>query len=208
MTAPTYSLYQRLPGLVLGFHGCDQAVGEDVLAQVKSGLEPSRNRYDWLGSGIYFWENDPLRAWEFAVKGTEKNPADRGYIETPFVIGAVIDLGLCLNLTDRRALEELKRAHAALTTIYATSGLDMPVNKGTNFGARYLDRAVIETVHALRQELEAESPGSFPAYGSVRSPFPEGDHLYDGAGFLAENHIQIAVCNEACIKGYFRPIVD
>jgi hypothetical protein len=45
-----------------------------------------------------------------------------------------------------------------------------------------------------------------PDYDSVRSPFPEGGNLYEHSGFRAKNHIQIAVRNLRCIKGYFRPI--
>ncbi len=60
MPQPIYTLYQRLPGLVLGFHGCDAQVGEDLLAGRHTHLRESKNKYDWLGNGIYFWENDPL----------------------------------------------------------------------------------------------------------------------------------------------------
>jgi hypothetical protein len=38
---------------VLGFHGCDEAVGESVLAG-RQNLVPSTNPHDWLGHGIYF----------------------------------------------------------------------------------------------------------------------------------------------------------
>jgi hypothetical protein len=205
MLAPSYTLYQRLPGLVLGFHGCDREVGEAILCGSVQHLIQSENKYDWLGSGIYFWENDPLRAWEFAEEGNRKPKHQRGHIAEPFVIGAVIDLGFCLNLTDRRALDELSVAYDTLKLSYS-SGEQMPENKGSNFGARFRDRAVIEMLHATRGILDEEEPGTLPQYDSVRSPFPEGDFLYEGAGFQAKNHIQIAVRNTSCIKGYFRPI--
>jgi hypothetical protein len=35
--------------------------------------------------------------------------------------------------------------------------------------------------------------------------FFEGTDLYDNAGFKSNNHIQIAVRNPNCIKGYFFP---
>ena len=54
-------LYSRLPAFVLGFHGCDQKTAERVVSTGRH-LQPSRNDYDWLGHGVYFWENDPLRA--------------------------------------------------------------------------------------------------------------------------------------------------
>lgn len=208
MAAPSFTRYQRLPGLVLGFHGCDAKVGEDLLVGRITQLNDSKNEYDWLGIGVYFWENDPQRALEFAQTGHAKTPNAKGYIAVPFVLGAVIDLGLCLNLTDRRALDELARAHLLLSKIYDNSGEPMPVNKGNNLGARYLDRASVEMVHGLRLLLDAEHDDSLPPYDTVRCPFPEGEFLYAGSAFRAQNHIQIAVRNKGCIKGYFRPIPD
>jgi len=49
-------------GITLGFHGCDRKVGEKILAGPQKHLKVSTNPYDWLGSGAYFWENDPARA--------------------------------------------------------------------------------------------------------------------------------------------------
>ena len=59
----------RSPTLVLGYHGCDRAFGESVLAG-KAVLKASKNEWDWLGTGIYFWENSANRAlnWAHEVK--------------------------------------------------------------------------------------------------------------------------------------------
>ena len=38
-----------------------------------------------------------------------------------------------------------------------------------------------------------------------RTVFLEGLDLYPGAGFKAENHIQVCVRNPNCVKGYFLP---
>lgn len=207
---PSYATYQRLPGLVLGFHGCDRDVGEALLHGEFVHLEPSTNKYDWLGNGIYFWENDPQRAWEFAEEQHRKPHTSKGHVKDPFVIGAVIDLGLCLNLSDRRALGELRTAHQALVRLHKQNAEPLPENKGPGFGARYLDRAVVEMLHGLRAQLDEQAPDlglpRVPPYDTVRSAFPEGEELYAGAGFRAKNHIQIAVRNTSCIKGYFRPI--
>ncbi|QJC54787.1 hypothetical protein HC248_00049 [Polaromonas vacuolata] len=207
MTAPTYPLYQRLPGLILAFHGCDKAIGEKLLQGKMTHLQPSKNNYDWLGGGIYFWENDPLRAWSFAEKASHKHHLTKGSIKTPFVLGAIIDLGLCLNLMDCRALDEVRYAHDILQLSYVGSEEIVPMNTGENLGARFLDRAVIEMLHTLRLQFE-EKGGMHPPYDTVRSAFPEGNALYENAGFQAENHIQIAVRNHDCIKGYFRPIQE
>ncbi|WP_234851529.1 hypothetical protein [Sinorhizobium meliloti] len=84
------------PAYVLGYHGCDKAVGMAALNGA-SPLLPSEKAYDWLGSGIYFWENDPERALEWA---TQK--AESGAYKEPFVLGAIIDLGNCLDLITRK----------------------------------------------------------------------------------------------------------
>lgn len=190
-------IYQRLPGLVLGFHGCDEAVGEGILADPKKHLNHSQNSYDWLGGGIYFWENDPQRAFEFAEQRCDPK-FGRGAVTTPFVIGAVIDLGLCCNLLDRRALKELEESFKTLQKVASSLGKDVPEN-GESRLLRHRDCLVIESVHQLRKIQ------NMPAYDSVRGAFWEGGALYPGAQIEAKNHIQIAVRNTSCIKGYFRP---
>ena len=59
------SLYSRRSNLVIGFHGCDKTVVDAVVAG-KTDLLSSTNDYDWLGNGIYFWENNEERAWQWA----------------------------------------------------------------------------------------------------------------------------------------------
>jgi len=194
--------------LVLGFHGCEKETAERLLRGEVKHLKQSQNKYDWLGNGIYFWENDPLRAWEFAQERHALAEGQQGRIEEPFVIGAVLDPGYCLNLMDRRALAELAVAHDELVSMYAKTGKPLPQNRGRDFGARFLDRAVVEMLHAVRAELDAMGDEPVPPFDSMRSAFPEGDFLYEGSGFQAKNHIQIAIRNPDCIKGYFRPIQD
>ena len=90
-------LYQRLPSWILGFHGTDEETVHKILNDRKSHLRPSANEHDWLGGGIYFWENDPVRALSFSKERMKwKGIAGK----KPAVIGAVIDLGLCLNFFD------------------------------------------------------------------------------------------------------------
>lgn len=55
---------------VLGYHGSDRETGEGLL--LNEPFQPSEKTYDWLGSGIYFWEANPDRALEWA-----KDRADR-----------------------------------------------------------------------------------------------------------------------------------
>ncbi|MEQ8880438.1 MAG: hypothetical protein RLQ12_12435, partial [Cyclobacteriaceae bacterium] len=60
-----YNRYNSYPSYVLGFHGCDKEVALEVL-NGKSKLKDSKNKWDWLGHGIYFWEQNPQRAFQHA----------------------------------------------------------------------------------------------------------------------------------------------
>ena len=105
-------MYSKINNIVLAFHGCDKNVCNKV---VNGGsLQPSTNDYDWLGHGIYFWENDPQRAMEFARDAVQNTKQSKGTIKKPAVIGAVIDLGYCLNLTDYYSTQVLQTGYEYL----------------------------------------------------------------------------------------------
>ncbi len=199
-----WGLYKTQPSFVLGFHGCDEELGRAVIAGDHH-LDPSSNEYDWLGTGVYFWEGSPQRAHEWAQAVHKRHPHR---VRRPFVVGAIIDLGNCFNLTDRTAADELAEAYRAFKLVQEAQGLELPRNEGGTQERllRYLDRAVIEFMHQLRAAGGANGAARLQPYDSVRSPFLEGAPVYDGAGIKAASHIQIAVRNMACIKGYFMPI--
>lgn len=197
-------MYSVLPSFVLGFHGCDKAV-VDQLVSGKTKLKTSTNAYDWLGHGIYFWENNPQRALEYAHQIQNNPERCKEKIKVPDVVGAVIDLGHCLNLLDAKSIQVLEKAYDNYVAASREAGWPLPVNKDPDGSGdlllRPLDCAVIQHLHALRREPPVE-----PAFDTVRGMFSEGDRLYKGAGFRKKSHIQIAVCNPNCIKGYFRVI--
>lgn len=202
--SPVWGLYKTQPAFILGFHGCDEELGRAVIAGERH-LEHSKNDYDWLGNGIYFWEGSPQRAEEWAQSVHRRHPTR---VRRPFVVGAIIDLGNCCNLTDRTAITELAAAHESFKLGQSLAGLEMPANSGGTQDRllRYLDRAVIEWMHHLRTgNDDLGYPPALP-YDTVRSPFLEGAPLFEGSGLRAMTHIQVAVRNTACIKGYFLPI--
>lgn len=182
---------------VLGYHGCDAEVARKLVNR-QDELKPSGKKYDWLGPGTYFWESDPRRAMEWAEEAKA-----RGRIETPAVIGAVVDLGNCLDLLNRENIELVRQAFDLFIDEQKRSGLPIPENRSLagepDKILRFLDRAVIQFLHEVLENAEAEP------FDSVRGLFPEGDQLYPGAGFRDRNHIQIAVCNPKLILGLFYP---
>ena len=125
---------------LIGFHGCDQEIRDKiVLHQAK--FKESVNDYDWLGHGIYFWENDYERAFQWA-KEKKKNPA---------VIGALIESGNCLDLLEQSSKERLKTGYDMLKDKFPDN---LPKNKwGKDHLLRNLDCAVINTLceHYLKK---------------------------------------------------------
>jgi len=191
-------MYQTHTSLVLGFHGCEKSIGEQLLSGEKD-FKASDNEYDWLGNGMYFWENSHSRAFDFA-KEVNENPG-MGNIKEPYVIGAILDLGRCLNLLDYQNLLVVKAHHDMMVELRTMEGKEIPKNiLGPDKVKRFLDCAVIQYTHEL-----VEMDAKVPAFDSVRAMFKEGGPLYDQAGFNGKNHIQIAIRNPNCIKGFFLP---
>lgn len=195
-----------LPAIAIAFHGCDEEVGEKVLSGVQE-IQPSENPYDWLGSGAYFWEGDPHRAKAWVEYLRDNPSASRSKITTPFVVGAIIKLGLCLDLTHSAHLAIVRAAYGQLDEIFKLAGNALPENQPAGKGdadlvKRYRDRLVLDFVHEVRQRDKK------PAFDTVRASFPEGEALYDGAKITERSHVQICVRNPQCVLGYFRPIWD
>src|ERR1051325_1994297 len=166
--------------LVIGYHGCDRKVAEEVVAG-QDELKASQNAWDWLGHRIYFWEDSHGRALRWAKEEAKQSD---GKIKIPAVLGAVVDLGNCLNLSDADALALVKGAHQTYGEICAKTGTTMIQNRGQELKARFLDCVVIETLHQWRRREKKKS------CDTVRGFFVEGRELYSGAGFRELDHIQ------------------
>ena len=192
-------MYSNKPFFTFGFHGLDKKVAYKILNQ-KEEFKHSNNDYDWLGNGIYFWENNYERAIQYAIEDSKRANTS---IKEPFVLGAVIDPSNCLDLLNQKYLDYLSEAYVQLKSFFEEQGKKLPKN-GTfgrndfDFRKRELDCAVIRYAHQLAEEEDF-------CFDSVRAAFWEGEPLYDGAGFRKQNHIQIAILNPNCIKGIFLP---
>ncbi|MDR3305344.1 MAG: hypothetical protein LBS85_04845 [Clostridiales Family XIII bacterium] len=189
-------MYADYPDLIFGFHGCDKETYRKVTKKSRP-LLPSNNAYDWLGSGIYFWENSYARALDWAGNRYENDAA---------VIGAVLDLGHCLNLTDYENAAIVRNGYISLKAEVQSNHLSMPQNKNIkdndDWLIRDLDCAVINQVHILNDVLGKEP------FDSVRGIFTEGKPIYPGAGFRGKTHVQLCIRSAKCIKGYFAPLDD
>ncbi len=165
-------MYTSPVALTLGFHGCDKETGEWILEGKGRHLRKSENDYDWLGHGIYFWENNPERAYQFVQELKENPRRGKNPIKEPFVIGAIIDVGNCLNLLEAASLHLLQESYVTLCEIHEKGGVPLPKNKKDvktgELLQRNLDCAVIEMLHDLTNST----------YDTVRGVFVEGPHHF------------------------------
>jgi hypothetical protein len=178
--------------IVVGYHGCARSLATELLGGDLSRWRPSMNPWDWLGHGIYFFEWDLERA----LRWSRDKYAGTG--EDPAVIGAIIRLDSCFDLTSEAFTRALAYGYRLLQSDYQITGKRAPANaSGADRKRRELDCVVINTT--LERLF---SPGQFT---SVRGPFLEGPEAYPGAMIRRHTHIQIAVRDSACIQGIFMP---
>lgn len=171
----------RFSRIVLGYHGCTAEFAEAILRGEVSinQWQMSENPYDWLGHGIYFWEYGPERARAWSDGG---------------VVGAVIQLGRCLDLTDTRFTDMLLSSYETVRRVFRQRKKALPKNRN---GRRELDCLIIN-------KLIMRSP-EHRRFQTVRSPFLEGTPAFPGSALLRASHVQIAVRDRECILGVFRP---
>jgi len=179
--------------IILGYHGCTHKLARRVVNGAAS-LSHSKNDYDWLGHGIYFWAGDFRRGFAWARTRAEQSGLASSEMT---VLGAAIDLGNCLHLADLRAAEYLREAFEHLKQICALEQIPLPANTGKLFSNRKLDCAVFESLHNLRAKR------NLAAFDTVTAYFIEGPEIYPGAAVRTLDHIQICVRNPAKILGYF-----
>lgn len=184
----------RYDRTIVAYHGCDAAIADRILTG-ESFLK-SENAYDWLGSGVYFWEFGADRALKFADFQRQF-----GKVRTPAVVGALVQLGNCFDLMDTRFTSELKSAYNQAKRAWP-SGQTLPKNKGQtpDKKQRLRDCAVLNLYFTAMEEAGI-------TYDTVRCAFVEGPTAFPGSAIRRESHIQIAVRNPACILGVFRPML-
>lgn len=184
--------------IVLGYHGCLEPLATDLVTGKVSIREwpRSANTWDWLGEGVYFWEHAPERAFDWAKEKAAKS----GTGAVPGVVGAVLVLRRCFDLTTPRFTGVLAAAYHQVKSSYEAKGKPLPANRGRDADRkrRELDCLVIN--YCLREVAKG--------FEAVRSPFWEGDPIYPGTSFRMQSHVQIAVRDVACILGVFRPNLE
>ena len=169
--------------IVLGYHGTSSEAADMIL---RGGFQISRNTYDWLGDGVYFFQDAPHRAWEWAFRGHGNDGA---------VVRAEIRIVDCMDLLDRDWTQVISDTYDSYVKNLRDSGRNMPQQSE---GAHRLDREVINYAVGVLSESGIN-------IACVRAAFAEGRPVYPDSAIYDRAHIQIAVRDIAiCIRGIRR----
>lgn len=168
----------RSPLPTTGFHGTTKQAAQLIL---NGNFIPSRNPYDWLGDGVYFFQDAPGRAWEWARENHGSEAA---------VVGAELHLVDCIDMLDSMWTNFMTLAYDSFLEYYKLAGFDLPTQTR---GAHRLDREVINYAIGVLAERGI-------IIRCVRSAFEEGHPVYPDSAFHNRSHIQIAIRDvETCI---------
>jgi hypothetical protein len=166
---------------IYGYHGTSQTKAASILT---NGFRASDNDYDWLGTGIYFFQDAPLRAKQWATQQHPENPA---------VIRSLIRLENCIDLLDIGWQPLLKNVYNSYVEQYRAINRPLPKQNPDRSKAHRLDCAFfnysIEFIALQGQPID-----------SVRAAFMEGDRLFPNSAIFELAHVQIAIRNPALIK--------
>jgi len=161
-----------------GFHGTSWSAAP---LAIRDGFRPSRNEYDWLGDGVYFFQDAPARAWEWA-RHQHGNAAA--------VIQSTIRLEGCIDLLDIEWNDVLVEAYTAFVAVARSAGIALP--RQTR-GAHRLDRAVINYAVGILAERGI-------VVRSVRGVFAEGAPVFPSSAILNRAHVQVAIRDTSLIE--------
>jgi hypothetical protein len=175
--------------LVYGYHGTSS---ENAQSIVREGFRVSKNEYDWLGKGIYFWQDAPGRAWSWA-RHQHQNPA---VICAEISINLDFSIDLFDSFPDNVYLMALKQSYKRFRDLLSTT--ELIKQRG---GFHGLDRVVVDYVaDTLVPELQNKQ------IQVIRSVFIEGEPIFPSFGqneksaFHDKSHVQIAVRDSSVIK--------
>jgi hypothetical protein len=149
-----------------GYHGTLRKVAYDIVGTQQ--FLPSSAPSEWLGHGVYFFEDLEL-AWRWAESRHQKSAA---------VVRATVYLGFCLNLSDKDMVQALRQVNTLVRHEHLSQNKVLPVNLGSE---RSLNCAVLNRACMIAK----------PHVDSVLGRF--SDEIIPGSGFPGDSHVQLCV---------------
>jgi hypothetical protein len=171
---------------LVGYHGTNIESARQIL---QTGFTPSRNKYDWLGKGVYFWQDAPYRAWHWAGEYCKNKGGDPAVIRSLVKIRRDEFMDLLDYSQHPNWANRLGRTHEYLQQ--RTRSV-LPPNKRA-IGYHALDRLVVDTL--IEDILKPVNINIL----AVRACFQEGEEIYQGSAIYNKSHIQVAVRDTSSI---------
>lgn len=184
-----------MPLTVCGFHGTTSDKAEAV--QQAKDFRLSTNPWDWLGNGVYFFQDAFDRAKEWAELMVEKRAAPN---IRPAVLSASIELTDCLDFLDLDAAKIVTKVHPLFEAALQNSGEKLTqkpliVSGGiihSGEGKFGLNKYDCRLINWITEKYMCEKG---LVVSSVRAAFIEGKAIHDTSHIFSKTHVQIAVRN-------------
>ncbi len=164
------------------YHGTSLALAHEIL---REGFKPSVKAIEWLGTGIYFWQE----ALNWAAVWAESRRQAEGLGGKIAVVAAEVSLRDCLDLCDSYWSQKMDAASSEFLDEVAPRGLRNNPETGENL----LDCAFFNFVVQQYKERGIE-------FKSVRAPCMTGRPLFEGSPIYTLGHIQLAVRDPSVIQ--------
>lgn len=180
--------------IIRGYHATDRDSAERIFTH---GFKVSQNEYDWLGWGIYFFQDTKRYAKYWA-----ENERAEGLIKDPVIIGANIEYTGFLDLLEKQDRELLKQFYRLLESSnyleVAQARARQPQHKpGAPPSAHPLDCLVIQRTTSIADKNRIR-------IRAIRAIFFEGAPIYQNSHIFDRQHIQIAVRDPTLIVDYWQ----
>jgi hypothetical protein len=191
---------------VFGYHGTTLSAAKAIMADPMQ-FQSSTSEGDWLGQGIYFFENSFRKGTEWALRTFDKC-SRLGDAEAPAVLGCEIDLSNCLDLCDPRHSEDLQSwvianfdlasgplQHAPRLLTVAGKEIsvsDLPYRSPKN-RALYHHPHKVNVLDKVLIDAFVDALPANKRFSTVRAPFNSGRQLFPNSYLFHNSQVQIAV---------------
>jgi hypothetical protein len=199
---------------VIGYHGTTLAAAEAIL------INPSQFLYstsvgDWLGTGIYFFENSYVKGREWAKRTVERRAA-QGHEEHVAVLACEIDLSHCLDLcnpSDAFGLRNWALSNVPDSERELQHGPRVKTHRGRDVSVADLSyrRAANRNLYQHKYKINVldkalidsfvDRPEQTTRCSTVRSAFNSGQQLFMNSYLFHNSQIQICVRDPARAMG-------
>jgi hypothetical protein len=151
----------------------------DAFIKQRSGIRHSSSQGNWLGEGVYFWENDPVRAEEWQLR-RNKGAILECEIDTMFLLNLLVK--------NEHTIEFYDRARQIAENLTKTSNL-----RNQRGGKKFdLDNQVFREI---QQSFQLEQ-----GLCGVRMAFFLGESMTPNGNLYENQHIQICLWDVTAIE--------